>query len=386
MPTDTMQPEVAAAASVSAGVVLTIAQIIAKARLHAFTDAEMPDLCAVVMTESGGKTDAVQPNGEGRGLVQIDLSQHPDVTEAEAFDPDFALAFARVMSRNPYGFGPPNWYGPTDHPEIAAKARADALAELAKEKPMEVWHPRAQRVIPADGHTGLTFDGALTKGVIHTTESKGLYSPDTSSYWGNPYWPNATIDTSGIYQHIPANLGSYALAHEYGSETNRADAIQCEVMWQAADGDWPDALLANLADWITWVSGPSVANVPLVFAEMFREGAVVASVDSPIRFGDSEWTNYHGWCGHSNIPSGNDHWDPGRLPVDRLNALLSPPQEDDLTPDQDAKLTKLDTFVNTWMQATADANRTNDQRFATINGTVDAIKADLDAIKAKLGA
>lgn len=187
-----------------------------------------------------------------------------------------------------------------------------------------IWHPDATRVVPGDGHTGLSLVGAPTKGVIHTTESKGLYRPSTASYFGNPYWPNATIDTDGIYQHIPVNLGSYALAHEYGSDTNRANAIQCEVMWTAADGDWPDALLENLASWIAWVSGPaSVPDIPLTFAEMFREGVTLASVDSPIRFGDAEWYDFIGWCGHSNVPGGNDHWDPGRLPVDRLFRFLS---------------------------------------------------------------
>lgn len=116
--------------------VLSIAQQIALARKHGFTDAELPDLCAVIMTESGGDTHARQATGKGRGLVQIDLGEHPDVTEAEAFDPDFALDFARRLSRNPHGFGAPNWYGPGDHPATAAQARADARAVLAKETHM----------------------------------------------------------------------------------------------------------------------------------------------------------------------------------------------------------------------------------------------------------
>jgi hypothetical protein len=114
-------------------VILTIAQQIALARKHDFTDAELPDVCAVIMTESGGDTVAVQSNGLGRGLVQIDLGQHPNVTEAQAFDPDFAMAFARSLSRNASGLGATNWYGPRDHPAVAAKARSDARAVLAQE-------------------------------------------------------------------------------------------------------------------------------------------------------------------------------------------------------------------------------------------------------------
>lgn len=185
----------------------------------------------------------------------------------------------------------------------------------------ELWYPRAQRVEPTDGHTGLSFDGVPWKCVIHTTESDG-YSPNTSSYFSNPFWPHATITQGTIYQHLPINAGGYALYSDGSVSTNHANAVQCEVVWRAANGDWPDALLATLADWVSWVQAQT--GVPTVFAEMFREGVTVASVDSPIRFGNQEWLDWNGICGHSNVPGGNDHWDPGRLPVDRLRALLDP--------------------------------------------------------------
>lgn len=238
---------------------------------------------------------------------------------------------------------------------------------------METWHPRAQRVEPADGHTGLSMIGCPWKIVLHTTETDA-YTPSHGSYYGNPYWPAATIvgpgaalalnariaahanlvgdtlhltwdewrtllltgldqgaraDAAGItgpgtiYQHLPIDAGQYALAHEYGPETNRANAVQCEIVWRAANPDWSDGLLATVADWVGWVQAQT--GVPTDFAEMWRAGVVLASVDSPIRFGDAEWLDFSGICGHSNVPGGNDHWDPGRVPVDRLRALLAPP-------------------------------------------------------------
>ena len=121
---------------------LSLAQQIELGRKHGFTEAELPDWAAVIATESGGWTDRVQgrPGGDlrpvpgllGRGLVQIDLGQHPQVTEEEAFDPDFAAAFARKLSRNKSGLGPTNWYGPGDQPAVADAARARARALLTE--------------------------------------------------------------------------------------------------------------------------------------------------------------------------------------------------------------------------------------------------------------
>lgn len=190
---------------------------------------------------------------------------------------------------------------------------------------MDIWHPRAQQVTPADGHTGLDFVGAPWKIVLHTTETD-TYTPTQSSYFGNPFWPHATLTQDTIYQHLPIDLGGYALYADGTVETNRANAIQCEIVWRAANPDWPDALLVTLADWVRWVQAQT--GVPTVFAEMWRAGVTVASVDSPIRFGRQEWLDFTGICGHSNVPGGNDHWDPGRLPVDRLRALLAPQPPD----------------------------------------------------------
>lgn len=185
----------------------------------------------------------------------------------------------------------------------------------------ELWHPRAKRIQPADGHEGYPFIGVAPKVVLHTTESYNYY-PSTANYFGNPYWPHSTITQTDIFQHLPINVSAYALAHEYAPETNRANAIQCEIVWRAANRLWPEALLAQVVDWVGWVQ--TQLGIPTVFAEMFREGITVASVDSPLRFSPEEWLEFSGICGHSNVPGGNDHWDPGRLPVERLQALLSP--------------------------------------------------------------
>jgi hypothetical protein len=86
-------------------------------------------MVGVVATESGGRSDAVQPNGMGRGLVQIDLGQHPEVTEAQAFDPVFAMTWALNASKGSPGLlTAPLFYGPRDRPADATAARREAMA------------------------------------------------------------------------------------------------------------------------------------------------------------------------------------------------------------------------------------------------------------------
>lgn len=64
------------------------------------------DVSAEVMTkvvtcESYEDTQAIGDSGNSLGLVQIDILYHPEVTRAEAFDPDFALNFlASNLAKN----------------------------------------------------------------------------------------------------------------------------------------------------------------------------------------------------------------------------------------------------------------------------------------------
>lgn len=51
--------------------------------------------------ETGFRNIAESGSGFGRGIFQIDLGAHPNVTEAQAFDPTFAANFAaRLLDTN----------------------------------------------------------------------------------------------------------------------------------------------------------------------------------------------------------------------------------------------------------------------------------------------
>ncbi|MCA1691870.1 MAG: hypothetical protein ABR540_04625 [Acidimicrobiales bacterium] len=183
---------------------------------------------------------------------------------------------------------------------------------------MDDWHPRAVREPAA--RPGVAYIGVPWKLVLHTVEGVGLYRYNPDNYFGHQSWPHATIDERAIHQHLPISVGGYALFRG-GVATNTANVIQCEIMGQAGNiANLPAGTLANIADWLTWCSEQT--GVPLtVCPQGFHgpgEGIVLASETSPIRFGDQEWLNFSGVCGHQHVGSGNDHWDPGAFPWARL--------------------------------------------------------------------
>ena len=104
--------------------VLSPLEVYSLARSRGFSPADSLVIVGIVGTESGGKTDAVEPGGQGRGILSIDLGQHPDVTEAEAFDPVWSLDW---LMRNG---GPTKvtFYGPRDHPQVASDWKKQVMA------------------------------------------------------------------------------------------------------------------------------------------------------------------------------------------------------------------------------------------------------------------
>ncbi len=297
---------------------LDIPQIIALARRHHFTTAELPDLCAVVMTESGGRTDAVQRGGLGRGLVQIDLGQHPSVTEAQAFDPDYAMEFAWDLSRNASGLGPTNWYGPRDWPTLAEVARTSARDYLSGKEPMQLWHPDA-RIVHPTYRAGGSFIGCAWKVCLHTTEGGGNYNGATK-YHDSQSYPHFEVQTGkGITQFLPIDRSAYALYNgaEYG-DTNNANIIQIEIVGTAVTAPtFGDDLLGHIASVIRFVHEQTgmAYNFGLPFRPPFTEGT---------RLTGTALHNYEGILGHQHVGDGNDHTDPGKINVAELQRLLGP--------------------------------------------------------------
>lgn len=212
------------------------------------------------------------------------------------------------------------WRQEFAHPDRSEIEIAHFLTPDEEETPVETWHPRA--IDASANRLGGSFIGVAPKIVLHTVEGSGRYSYNPFSYYGNPYWPHCTIDPDGIHQHLPIDVAAFALANSAGgAETNRANAIQCEILWFAGRIDeLPGATMGHLADWVGWVAEQT--GTPLDFAEFVGEGSY--GENAPQRFSGQEWLDFTGICGHQHVPE-NDHWDPGAFPVGRLRALLGTP-------------------------------------------------------------
>lgn len=60
-----------------------------------------PDLLGAIGIRESGFRNVRQPGGLGRGIFQIDLGQHPNVTEAQAMNSTFAANYAaQLLSTN----------------------------------------------------------------------------------------------------------------------------------------------------------------------------------------------------------------------------------------------------------------------------------------------
>lgn len=184
---------------------------------------------------------------------------------------------------------------------------------------MDVWHPRAVRVEPAHQHGGTYDDSYPWRQVGHTTEGGPNYYPTAESYYGNPYWPTATIARLGgvahICQHFPINRSSYALVNASGGvETNRAKVVQFEIgWWTARIADLPADLKACVKDWVIWVAQ--------------QTGAPLTQFTSDRRMTAAEWRAFTGICGHRNVTENSHHDWPGLLD---LAAPPAPTPENDM--------------------------------------------------------
>ena len=176
---------------------------------------------------------------------------------------------------------------------------------------MTDWHPHAIRV---PGRTAGPQVGGGRKIVWHTTEGHSA-SGAIAAYRAHGGWPTFTLEyvadgRSRIYQHMGISQAARALRHPSGPETNRANAVQVEIVGFARDAPtWSRAqyrAIARLARWIEHAWG-----VPRRTGVRFGTPAR--------RMGATEFFRYAGHCGHAHVPH-NDHVDPGAL---RINLVLN---------------------------------------------------------------
>lgn len=166
------------------------------------------------------------------------------------------------------------------------------------------WHPEAKRIPYPDA-------GPMSVGrpklVWHTTEGHSL-----PTYSGSA--PHFTLDprTGQLWQHTALDRCARSLEHPAGTvETNRAHAIQVELIGGAADTpNWTDNDYTHIAQLARWIEHN--AGVAPECTVQFS-----ATPGAAKRMGTAEWLNYNGHCGHQHVPV-NHHWDPGGFRIDRV--------------------------------------------------------------------
>lgn len=151
---------------------------------------------------------------------------------------------------------------------------------------------------PLPGTSSMTGGGH--KIVWHTTEGSTAAGA-FGAYKATGAYPHFTLGEDGVaYQHLPLSQYATALQHIGPYETNRANAIQVEIVGFASEsGGWSDRRYAEIAALARHIEDKF--NVK-------RDAKV--SFDHPSRLSGSAFVNYEGHCGHVHVPN-NSHYDPG---------------------------------------------------------------------------
>lgn len=183
--------------------------------------------------------------------------------------------------------------------------------------------PGASRVQKFSGNR---HKAKIDKIVLHTTEGGSW-----PGYNGGGNAPHFTVHRGGrIRQHIDTAYSAKALVNRRGGvETNNDGCIQIEFIGScdrayakrhklffvedATDEDFEG--LAKVLAWIHQEHGVVLSTRDLVWSD-----TNAAYATAPQRMSFKEWRDFTGVCGHAHVPE-NDHWDPGKMDVDRVLVL-----------------------------------------------------------------
>lgn len=162
-----------------------------------------------------------------------------------------------------------------------------------------------------------------------------------------PPHPGVPASEVGKRQYVPLNRHAYAFA---GSENDDEYIIQVEVAGRAAEASsWTDQVCEWLYLEIVEPLEKAVGIPPIIVPGGFYDTTnyrpkvgtnYLGSARSEIRLTADELRAFTGHLGHQHMPAPDQHWDPGRLPIDRI---LAHRQEDTdtMTPDQEQLLRRV---------------------------------------------
>jgi hypothetical protein len=155
--------------------------------------------------------------------------------------------------------------------------------------------------------------------IVHHTTEGPTYAGARAAFAARRTDPHFTVDAAAIHQHIDTAETARALRNDPGgSQTNRASAVQIEVVGFAARAK-DAATLANVARLCRWIEQEH--GVPQAWPNGLPRFSTNGHDPGGHNRNGANWDARGGHYGHSQVPE-NVHWDPGYTPEEV--AVLTP--------------------------------------------------------------
>lgn len=226
---------------------------------------------------------------------------------------------------------------------------------------MTVFLPGYQWVTnPRNGGGTYATDGPSSI-LLHMTVSKTISASYISTHqypphlWANPYngdrFQTVSLDRSAFALYQPSwDVQSWTNKKGYTLQTELVGVPEVSVAtYTDAQCKWiGEQVVAPQAAWLASIGKP----VNLTQVRYHPNTSSSASEFWSGRMSEDEWDAFNGLCAHIDVPY-NDHWDCSAERLDRiaeyaraaLDGVLSPSEEEDLTPDQDKRLTNVEAML-----------------------------------------
>jgi hypothetical protein len=153
------------------------------------------------------------------------------------------------------------------------------------------------------------------KALHHMTQGSTLLGAERT-YKDFPPHLGYDVRFRSIHQYIRMDRHSLALR---GAESDDECVFQIEIVGFSEQSHlWPDEWCQNYGEDIIRPLR-EIYGVPDIHIRFYGadEGIVLATSRSPIRLSDANFRSFSGHLGHQHVPAPDEHWDPGRLQIQR---------------------------------------------------------------------